>query len=82
LFPCTEVRGRRRVFLLSGAGGSGARFLPCGTRLRICNGGACEVAVVEDRGPFVAGRELDLNPGAKAAISCSDLCSVTYGVIG
>ncbi len=54
------------------------KTLPCGTRLRICNGSACEVAVVDDRGPFVAGRELDLSAGAKAAIGCPDLCFVRY----
>src|SRR5215831_21281554 len=36
------------------------KTMPCGTRVRICHEG-CEVAVVDDRGPFVAGRELDLS---------------------
>jgi rare lipoprotein A (peptidoglycan hydrolase) len=56
------------------------KTLPCGTRVQLCHAG-CEVAVVEDRGPFVEGREFDLNPGAKAAIACSDICSVRWRVM-
>jgi rare lipoprotein A len=55
--------------------------LPCGTRLRICHAG-CETATVDDRGPYVKGRVLDLDAAAKAAIGCSDLCSVAYRVAG
>ena len=54
--------------------------LPCGTRVLLCHAG-CEVAVVEDRGPFVAGRLFDLNPGAKEAIACSDICTVKWQVV-
>jgi len=53
------------------------KTLACGTRVELCHDG-CEVAVVEDRGPFIAGREFDLNPGAKSAIGCSDLCAVRW----
>lgn len=56
------------------------KTLPCGTRVRICHEG-CEVATVDDRGPFVAGREWDLNAAAKAAISCPDLCDVRASVV-
>ena len=51
--------------------------LPCGSRVRICHSG-CEVATVEDRGPYVGGRVLDLNPGAKEAIGCPDMCDVRW----
>jgi hypothetical protein len=57
------------------------KTLPCGTKLRICYQG-CETATVDDRGPFVEGRVLDLDASAKAAISCSDLCEVRYGAAG
>ena len=56
------------------------KSLPCGTKLRICYQG-CETATVDDRGPFVAGRVLDLDAAAKDAISCSDLCEVRYGAV-
>ncbi len=58
------------------------KTLACGTRVRICNqsSGACEVATVDDRGPYVGGRELDLNVAAKDAIGC-DTCMVRWGVV-
>jgi 3D (Asp-Asp-Asp) domain-containing protein len=43
------------------------RTLPFGTRLRVCLHG-CVVVVVNDRGPFIRGRQLDLAHGAAAAI--------------
>ena len=56
------------------------RELPCGTRVRICHDG-CEVATVDDRGPFVYGRLWDLDPAAKTAVDCSDLCLVRWAVV-
>ena len=55
------------------------KTLPCGTRLRICNGARCVVAEVDDRGPYVAGRELDLNVATRDAIAC-DTCQVRWGI--
>lgn len=43
------------------------RTLPFGTRLRVCRHG-CVVVTVNDRGPFVRGRQLDLAEGAARAI--------------
>ena len=40
---------------------------PLGTRLEVCYSGCVEV-VVNDRGPYVAGRGLDLSLGAAEAI--------------
>jgi len=37
------------------------KTLPCGTRLRLCYRRRCASARVQDRGPYVAGRELDLD---------------------
>jgi len=52
------------------------RTLPCGTVLRLEFGG-CSVAVpVIDRGPFIAGRTLDLSNATRAALGCTDLCPV------
>ena len=53
--------------------------LPCGTRVELCYSG-CEIATVEDRGPYVEGRLFDLNPGAKEGIGCSDLCELRWRV--
>lgn len=43
------------------------RTLPFGTRLRVCYRG-CVVVRVNDRGPFIRGRSLDLSAGAARAI--------------
>src|ERR1700721_2365053 len=44
------------------------RTLPFGTRLRVTHGGQSVVVTVNDRGPFVRGRVLDLSTGAARAI--------------
>lgn len=41
---------------------------PFGTELLVSYGGNSVVVVVNDRGPYVAGRELDLSQGAAEAI--------------
>jgi len=44
------------------------RSLPFGTKLRVTHGGRSFVVTVNDRGPFVRGRVLDLSTGAARAI--------------
>jgi rare lipoprotein A len=44
------------------------RSLPFGTKLRVSHGGRSVVVTVNDRGPFVRGRVLDLSKGAASAI--------------
>jgi rare lipoprotein A len=44
------------------------RSLPFGTRLRVTHGGQSVIVTVNDRGPFVRGRVLDLSTGAARAI--------------
>ena len=44
------------------------RSLPFGTRLRVTHGGRSVIVTVNDRGPFVRGRVLDLSTGAARAI--------------
>jgi rare lipoprotein A len=43
------------------------RTLPFGTLLKVCHHG-CVVVRINDRGPFVAGRHIDLTPAAARAI--------------
>ncbi len=43
------------------------KTLPFGTRLRVCLHG-CVVVRINDRGPFIRGRSLDLSSGAARAI--------------
>jgi len=44
------------------------RSLPFGTKLRVTHGGNSVVVTVNDRGPFVRGRVLDLSTAAARAI--------------
>jgi hypothetical protein len=52
------------------------KTLPCGTMLVLTHGANTITVPVVDRGPYIAGRELDLSPIVKAALGCTDLCSV------
>jgi len=44
------------------------RSLPFGTKLRVSHGGRSVVVTINDRGPFIKGRVLDLSTGAARAI--------------
>jgi rare lipoprotein A len=44
------------------------RTLPFGTRLRVTHGGHSVVVTINDRGPFVRGRVLDLSTAAARAV--------------
>ena len=51
------------------------KTLPCGTRVEVCYRG-CVTAIVNDRGPYVGGREFDLDVRVQRAIG------FPYGVGG
>ncbi|HEV7602862.1 MAG TPA: septal ring lytic transglycosylase RlpA family protein [Bradyrhizobium sp.] len=44
------------------------RSLPFGTKLRVTHGGRSIVVTINDRGPFIRGRVLDLSTGAARAV--------------
>jgi rare lipoprotein A len=52
------------------------RTLPFGTHVKICRHG-CIIVRINDRGPFVRGRDIDLTPAAAHAIGLEDLGRVT-----
>jgi len=60
------------------------RTLPFGTRVRVTNErtGRSVVVRINDRGPFVRGRIIDLMPAAASAIGFSGLAPVTVTVVG
>src|SRR5262249_41074989 len=57
------------------------RSLPFGTKLRVSHGGRSIVVTVNDRGPFVRGRVLDLSTAAARALGIDGLGQVTAEVI-
>jgi rare lipoprotein A len=67
------------------AGGMTAahRSLPFGTMVRVTNSasGRSVVVRINDRGPFVRGRVIDLTPAAARAIGSSGLAHVTLAVL-
>lgn len=44
------------------------KVLPCGTKVTFRDGGSTATAVVDDRGPYVGGREWDLNQNTARAL--------------
>jgi rare lipoprotein A len=59
------------------------RTLPFGTMVRVTNtsNGRSVVVRINDRGPFVKGRIIDLTPGAAHAIGIAGLGAVTVDVV-
>jgi len=54
--------------------------LPCGTLLTLTYGARSITVAVIDRGPYVAGRTLDLSNATKLALACTDLCTLRMQV--
>ena len=52
------------------------KTLPCGTLLQLEFRGRVVTVPVIDRGPFIAGRTLDLSNATRQALACTDLCPV------
>jgi rare lipoprotein A len=52
------------------------RRLPFGTRVRVCHSG-CVTVRINDRGPLVRGRDIDLSPAAARAIGLGSTGHVT-----
>lgn len=48
-----------------------------GTRFRVTHNGHSTICRVNDRGPYIRGRSLDLSAAAARAIGCGGVCPVT-----
>ena len=59
------------------------KTLPFGTRVRVINrrNGRSVVVRINDRGPFIKGRVIDLTPAGAKAIGMSGLAPVTLSVL-
>lgn len=60
------------------------KTLPFGTRVQVTNRhtGRSVVVRINDRGPYVAGRIIDLTPAGARAIGSNGLTPVTLTVLG
>ena len=52
------------------------KTLPCGTKVTFSYGGRSVVATVDDRGPYVAGRDYDLNQNTAGALGMYGVATV------
>lgn len=52
------------------------KTLPCGTLLVLSYGDRTVTVPVIDRGPYIAGRTLDLSNATRGALGCPDLCTL------
>jgi peptidoglycan lytic transglycosylase len=60
------------------------RSLPFGTKVRVTNNqnGRSVVVTINDRGPFVRGRVIDLTPAGARALGFSGLTRVKLDIVG
>ena len=60
------------------------RSLPFGTKVRVTNkkNGRSVVVTINDRGPFIKGRIIDLTPAAAKVLGFSGLTQVTLNIGG
>jgi rare lipoprotein A len=58
------------------------RTLPFGTYVRVTYQGRSVVVRINDRGPFIRGRDIDLSEGAAHRIGCGGACHVEMEVVG
>jgi rare lipoprotein A len=57
------------------------KTLPFGTKVRVTHKGKSVVVRINDRGPFIKGRHIDLSRAAARKIGCHGVCNVTIVVL-
>ena len=57
------------------------KTLPFGTRVKVTYKGRSVIVVINDRGPFVRGRTLDLSRAAARRIGCKGVCKVDMVIL-
>lgn len=55
--------------------------LPFNTKLKLTHKNKSVIVRVNDRGPHVKGRTLDLAKGVKIALGCPDICKLNMEII-
>jgi rare lipoprotein A (peptidoglycan hydrolase) len=58
------------------------RSLPFGTLVRVTHKRRSVVVRINDRGPFIRGRHIDLSKAAARRIGCPGVCRVSMVVVG
>lgn len=71
--------GWHTTYGVADCGSGGGPCFPFGTRIEFCLHG-CVIATVDDHGPYVAGREFDLNQNTAGAIGFDGVGDVQWRV--
>ena len=67
--------------LMPGTMGVANKTLPCGTEVKLRYHGHTVTVPVIDRGPYVAGRAIDLSTATRLALECPDLCTLRMQIL-
>ncbi len=80
--PCWQwlQAHRQPIQFLPDTWGIAHKTLPCGSMVTLIHGANVVTVPVVDRGPYIEGREFDLSPRVKAALGCTDLCTVVMQI--
>lgn len=57
------------------------KTLPFGTKVKVTHKGKSVIVRINDRGPFIKGRDIDLSREAARRIGCHGVCKVTITVV-
>jgi len=57
------------------------RTLPFGTKVKVTHKGKTVIVRINDRGPFIKGRSIDLSREAARRIGCHGICTVSITVV-
>jgi len=58
------------------------KSLPFGTRVKVTHKGRSVIVRINDRGPFIKGRHIDLSRAAARQIGCHGVCTVQIQILG
>lgn len=58
------------------------KTLPFGTQVKVTYKGKSVIVRINDRGPFIKGRSLDLSRAAARKIGCPGVCTVQIEILG
>lgn len=75
-YECCKITANGEKFNPNGLTAA-HKSLPFGTKLKVTFKGKSVIVRVNDRGPFIKGRSLDLTRRAAKVIGCKGICKVT-----
>lgn len=79
-YECCKVTANGEKFNPNGFTAA-HKTLKFGTKLKVTYKNKSIIVRINDRGPYIYGRQLDLARGAARALQCSGVCKVTVQVV-